>query len=94
MFNCLHNFNIYLQQKSFNKKYIKASRRRERPWTTIGGLHPPNLNILRALVFIRPSDHHHVLDGLLPLGLLTRLLSGLPSFGPPPPSSRPPLSYF
>jgi hypothetical protein len=31
MFSCSHKFNIYLQQKSFNKRYIKASRRRGGP---------------------------------------------------------------
>jgi hypothetical protein len=63
-----YKFNIYLQQKLFNKRYIKTSRMRERPWTTLGGLFPPSPDILGALAL-----HHH---GLLPLGLLLRLLSG------------------
>jgi hypothetical protein len=71
--NCSHKFNIYLQQKSFNERYIIASGRRERPWTTLGGLLPPSPDILGALTLIRPSDHHHHLL----LGLLLRLLLGL-----------------
>jgi hypothetical protein len=74
MFSTSHKFNIYLQQKSFNKRYIKANRRRERPWTTLGELLPLSPYILGAFALIRPSDHHH---GLLPLGLLLHLLSGL-----------------
>jgi hypothetical protein len=71
MFSCSHKFNIYLQQKSFNKRYTIACRRRRRPWTTLGGLLPPSPDILRALALIGPSGHHH----RLLLGLL--LLSGL-----------------
>jgi hypothetical protein len=37
----------------------------------------PSPNILEALTLIGPPGHHHVLDGLLPPGLLLRLLSGL-----------------
>jgi hypothetical protein len=74
IFSYSHKFNIYLQQKSFNKKYTKASRRRERPWTTSGGLLPPHPDILGALAIIEPSCHHH---GLLPPGLLIHLLLGL-----------------
>jgi hypothetical protein len=73
-FNCSHKFNIYLQQviqqKSFNKK---ASRRRERPWTTLGGLLLSSLDILGALTLIGPPGHHH----RLPPGLLLHLLSDL-----------------
>jgi hypothetical protein len=74
MFSCSYKFNIYLQQHSFNKRYIKASRRREMSWIIIEGLLPASPDILRALIIIGPSGHHH---GLLPLGLLLRLLSGL-----------------
>jgi hypothetical protein len=82
MFSCSHKSNIYLQQKSFNKRYIKASRRRDGSWTTLGGLLPPSLDILGALALIRPS-RHHVLDGLLPPSLLLSLPSGLLLLLPP-----------
>jgi hypothetical protein len=60
--------------KSFNKSHsTKASRRRERPWTTLGGLLPPSPDILRTLALIGPPGHHH----RLPLGLLLHLLSGI-----------------
>jgi hypothetical protein len=71
-FSCSHKFNIYLQQKSLNKRYIIASRRRERPWTTLGGLLPPSPDILGALALIGPLGHHHCL-----LSDLLRLLSDL-----------------
>jgi hypothetical protein len=71
-FSCSHKFNIYLQL-SFNKRYIIASRRRERPWTTLGGQLPPSSNILGALALIGPPGHHHRLLS----GLLLHLLSGL-----------------
>jgi hypothetical protein len=58
--------------KSFNKRYIIASRRRERPWTTLKGLLPPSPDILEALALIGPPGHHHRLLS----GLLLRLLSG------------------
>jgi hypothetical protein len=69
----VYPIHTYLHQKSFNKRYIKAYRRRERPWTVLGGLLPPSSDILGALALIGPSGHHHVLDGLLPPGLLLRL---------------------
>jgi hypothetical protein len=47
--------------------YISASRRRERHWTTLGGLLPPSLDILGALAL------HRLLAGLL-LCLLSDLL--------------------
>jgi hypothetical protein len=76
--NCSHKFNIYLQQKSFNKRYIIASRRRERPWTTLRELLPPSLDILGALALIRPLGHNHrILSGLL-LCLLLGVLLLLP----------------
>jgi hypothetical protein len=74
MFSYSHKFKIYLQQNSFNKRYIKASRTREMSWTTLGGLLPLSLDNHEALALIGPSGHHH---GLLPPGLLLRLLSGL-----------------
>jgi hypothetical protein len=64
-----HNSNIYLQHQSHSIKDISASKRRERPWTTIGGLLPPS----RALALIERQPHHHRLSP----GLLLRLLSGL-----------------
>jgi hypothetical protein len=43
-------------------------------WTTLEGLLSPSPDIIRALAIIGPSCHHH---GLLPPGLLLRLLLGL-----------------
>jgi hypothetical protein len=43
-------------------------------WTTLEGLLSPSPDIIRALAIIGPSGHHH---GLLPPGLLLRLLLGL-----------------
>jgi hypothetical protein len=43
------------------------------PWTTLGGLLPPSLDILRALALIGHRRHHH----RLPLSLLLRLVLGL-----------------
>jgi hypothetical protein len=54
-----------------NKRYL--IRRRKGPWTTLGGLLPPSLDILEALALIGCRRHHH----RLPPGLLLRLLSGL-----------------
>jgi hypothetical protein len=54
------NFNIYNKRHS-----TKASRRRERSWTTLEALLSPSLDIFRALALIGPLD------------LLLRLLSGL-----------------
>jgi hypothetical protein len=62
------NFNIYNKRHS-----TKASRRRERSWTTLEALLSPSLDIFRALALIGPLDHHH----RLPLDPLLRLLSGL-----------------
>jgi hypothetical protein len=71
-FRCSHKFNIYLQQKPLNKRYIIASKRRERSWTTLGGLLPPSMDILEVLALIGHLGHHHrFLSGLL------RLVSGL-----------------
>jgi hypothetical protein len=72
-FSCSHTFNIYLQQKSFNKRYIIAIRKRERPWTTLEGLVPLSPNILGALALIGPPGHHH----RILLDLFLCLLSGL-----------------
>jgi hypothetical protein len=44
------------------------------PWTTLEGLLSPSPDIIGALALIGPSGHHH---GLLPPGLLLRLLLGL-----------------
>jgi hypothetical protein len=57
---------IFTTSKSFNKIYHTASRKRERPWTTLGGLVPPTPDILGALALLR-----------LLAGLLLRLLLGL-----------------
>jgi hypothetical protein len=59
--------------KSSNKRYIIASRRKERHWITLGGLIPPSQDILRALALIGPWHHHH----RLPSSLLLHLLLGL-----------------
>jgi hypothetical protein len=65
MFSCSHKFNIYLQQKSFNKRYIIASKRRERPWTTHGGILPQSLDILGGLALCLLSGLLLLLPSLL-----------------------------
>jgi hypothetical protein len=70
----VHISSTYIYNKSFNKRYIIASRRREMPWTTLGGLLPPSLDILRALAIIGPPGHHHHLLSTLLLCLLSSLL--------------------
>jgi hypothetical protein len=57
---------IFTTSKSFNKIDQLAGRRRETPWTTLGGLLPPSLDILGASTLLR-----------LLAGLLLHLLSGL-----------------
>jgi hypothetical protein len=52
--------------KVHQQRYQLVGRRRERPWTTLGGLVPPSADILRALTLLR-----------LLTGLLLRPLSGL-----------------
>jgi hypothetical protein len=69
----VHISSTYIYSKSFNTRYIIASRRREMPWTTLGGLLPPGPGILVAFALIEPLGHHH----LLHLALLFLLLSGL-----------------
>jgi hypothetical protein len=68
---------ILIASKSFNKIYQLAGRRRERPWTTLGGLLPLSSNILRALTLLR------LLMGLLILpfsiDILSKCLVVLPS---------------
>jgi hypothetical protein len=63
-FSCLaytrsHKFNIYLQHQIIHQK-ISASRRKERHWTTLGGLVPPSPDILGALALIGRRRHHHL----------------------------------
>jgi hypothetical protein len=67
-----HKSNKYLQHQVTQQK-ISASKRRERPWTTLGGLLPLSSDILGALTFIGRQHHHHCLPPIL----LLRLLSGL-----------------
>jgi hypothetical protein len=43
---------IFTASKSFNKIYQLEGQRRERPWTTFGGLLPPSPNILGALALL------------------------------------------
>jgi hypothetical protein len=69
----VHISSICIYSTSFNKRYIIACRRRERPWTTLEGLLPPSSDILAALALIRLSGHQHRLLS----GLLLRHLSGL-----------------
>jgi hypothetical protein len=57
---------IFTTSKSFNKIYQLAGRRRERTYTTLGGLLPPSPDNLGALVLLR-----------LFAGLLLYLLLGL-----------------
>jgi hypothetical protein len=57
---------IFTTLKSFNKIYQLVGWWRERPWTNLGGLLPPSLDILGALALL-----------YLLAGLLLRLLSGL-----------------
>jgi hypothetical protein len=64
----VHLSSTYIYSKSFNKRYIIASRRRERGL----GL-PPSLDILGALALIGPPGHHNRLLS----GLLLRFLSGI-----------------
>jgi hypothetical protein len=63
----------YLYNKSYNKSHSTKASRRERLWTTLGGLLPPSPDILGALALIRHLGHHH----RLPPGLLLHLLYGL-----------------
>jgi hypothetical protein len=69
----VHISSTYIYSKSFNKRYIIASRRTEKHLITLGGLLAPSLDIFGALALIGPLGHHHH----LPPGLLLHLLSGL-----------------
>jgi hypothetical protein len=63
----IHINSTHIYSKSYTKSHsTKDSRRRKRPWTTLGGLLPPSSDILGALALHR-----------LFLGILLRLLSGL-----------------
>jgi hypothetical protein len=69
-FSCLANTrsqvqHIFTTPKSFNKIYQLVGRRRERPWSTLGGLLPPSPGILGALCLL-----------CFLVGLLLCLLSG------------------
>jgi hypothetical protein len=74
-----HKSNKYLQHQVIQQK-ISASRRRKRPWITLGGLLPLSPDILGVLILIGCRRHHRrlppgflfclLLDLLLPLGLL------------------------
>jgi hypothetical protein len=70
----IHISLTYICSKSFNKRYIIASRRRERPWNTLGELLPPSPGILGALSIIGPPGIHHRLLSDLLLYLLSSLL--------------------